>query len=187
MRHGADQGTQLEKFEDMPLSIEGKAQVNKALNVLKKYTITSIYSSPMKRTRETAEIVSKELNLEANIDNDLRDRNLGKAQGLTFAEVRKIYANLLSNNTFQMDFKFPDGESNFDVYERAANFLTRINRLPDGKSEGIVVVSHPLILNYLIYNLHGIGFKDCLLYVFEPATIAVIQLQDTYYQLLEFI
>ncbi|MHA2092560.1 MAG: histidine phosphatase family protein [Candidatus Kariarchaeaceae archaeon] len=160
LRHGVDLASHKQKFEDLLLTIEGKAQAEKIAEYLSQFHITNIFSSPLKRAIETAEIISARLEVELLIDDRLRDRSVGQAHGLTYQEVKEKYSNLFSESPYRMDAKFPDGESNYDVYERVGDFLKDILLTAKGTAEGIVIVSHPLSLNYLIYYLQDMGFRE---------------------------
>jgi broad specificity phosphatase PhoE len=116
----------------------------------------------------------------------LKDRDLGQADGMTYAEVQKRFENLLRENRFNIDWKFPDGESNGDVYVRARDFADSVINRRYGKKERIAVISHPLVLNYLLYAFLNIGFKEGIMFAFSPGNVAVLEYQGNYFQLQQF-
>jgi broad specificity phosphatase PhoE len=178
--------SQKQKFEDLPLTIEGKANAVRTAEFISQFRITSIFSSPLKRAKETAVTIADKLEIETVIDDRLKDRSVGQAYGLTYQEVREKYSSILNNSPYRMDARFPDGESNYDVYERVGDFLKEILLTAKGTAEGIVIVSHPLSLNYMIYHLQDMGFREALMYSFEPSYLAILEKQDKYYQIQKF-
>lgn len=187
MRHGKDIATELEKFDDLSLSIEGENQCHKVGNYLSNIGITSIFSSPLTRAKQTSEIITQYVDSDIKYDDRLKDRNLGDAKGLSFNQVRYKYGNIIAENSFKKNFKFPNGETNFQVYTRVGEFLDYLFNRPVGTQEKILIVSHSLPLNYMVYHLQGLGFREGLLYVFESSQIATFQNQGKIFQLHNFI
>jgi probable phosphoglycerate mutase len=186
MRHGLDTGDEMSKFIDGRLTIEGEVQSRRLAEFLKDANITDFYTSPLLRARNTAEIIAQQINCTILEDKRLRDRNLGQAEGMTYSEVQKKFGQLLRRNRFDIDWKFPDGESNGDVYARAREFANSIISRRFGKMERIAIVSHPLVLNYLLYAFLNIGFKEGIIFAFDPGSLAILDYQGTYFQLQQF-
>ena len=86
---------------------------------------------------------------------------------MSYKQVQHKFSDILSKSTSSINFKFPHGESNGDVYERAKKFVLEYIHTSGGTNENIVIISHSLTLNYLIYILHNIGFQSELNYLFE--------------------
>ena len=82
IRHGEEEKKKTNNVEyqtdNSDLTIKGIEQVRKLSSKLKDFNITKIYSSDIKRSLHTAEIINKELNLEIKIDKRLRERNIGE-------------------------------------------------------------------------------------------------------------
>ena len=106
VRHGqsvADIENRYEGRADFPLTSLGYEQAVKlALWIKDKYPPDFIVSSPLKRTSETAEIISKEVNIEVKYDNDLMELDSGLLAGLLKSEA---------------DIKFPIPEGGRKAHE----------------------------------------------------------------------
>ncbi|GHG73569.1 bifunctional RNase H/acid phosphatase [Streptomyces griseocarneus] len=95
LRHGETALTPQKRFSgsggtDPELSEAGRRQAEAVAAALAaRGTIQAIVSSPMRRTRQTAEAVAKALGLEVRIDEGLREADFGAWEGLTFAEVKE--------------------------------------------------------------------------------------------------
>ena len=115
------------------------------------------YSSPMKRTLETASIlIKKEL---IKINKNLTEINYGKYEGLTFDEVKlkdPRFSNLLSKNK---DPKFPNGENTKDVLNRINKFI-KFLILSESNNKLILVVTHNVFMRCLIGSFLGIKIND---------------------------
>ena len=58
--------------------------------ILKAYKIDTVYSSPLSMAYDTVKGVAKELGLIVHKEDDLRELNLGKREGLSYGERFKI-------------------------------------------------------------------------------------------------
>lgn len=98
MRHGqADNNVNrvlVGRHLESHLTEKGKMQVKDTARLLKSMSISKIYSSPVTRTIETAEIVGEELGLDYEIDDRLYEIDLGKLAGTNYDEVLNKYGNL---------------------------------------------------------------------------------------------
>ena len=74
---------------DITLNNTGRAQAVKAAYILKKYKIDVIVASPLKRTRETAEIIAKIINKPIVYYENIKEINWGSMEGKTAAETKK--------------------------------------------------------------------------------------------------
>ncbi|GAA4997060.1 bifunctional RNase H/acid phosphatase [Kitasatospora paranensis] len=97
LRHGETALTPQKRFSgsggsDPELSERGRWQAERAAEALAaRGSVQAVVSSPMRRTRETAEAVAGRLGLEVRIEDGLRELDFGAWEGLTFAEVQQQY------------------------------------------------------------------------------------------------
>ncbi|OLS29452.1 MAG: putative phosphoserine phosphatase 2 [Candidatus Heimdallarchaeota archaeon LC_2] len=167
IRHCEDKASQLRKFEDLKLTINGEQQARNIADFLKNYKINRIFVSPKLAAKQTGQLISDKLKVSLIESNLLRDRDVGIAKGLSYKQVQHKFSNILSKSTSEINFKFPQGESNGDVYERSKQFIQKYIFTSGGTNENLVIISHSLTLIYLIYVLHNIGFQPELNYLFE--------------------
>lgn len=66
---------------DIPLNETGIAQANELANALATKSIQAIYSSPLSRARQTAQIVADKTAVNIILDNGLIERNTGRLTG----------------------------------------------------------------------------------------------------------
>lgn len=148
VRHGLSEGNKnkMTQDENTLLAEEGREQAKKVARRLKGLVIDFIYSSPYARTRETAEIISKELELPIEYSKDLVEiskpsviRNRSKED----PEVIKI-ENLIRQNYHDGDWKHSDEESAFEVLARAKRVLDHL--LKNHKDQNVLCVTHGAFL-----------------------------------------
>ena len=125
VRHGETDYNKLGKFHgitDIELNEIGRKQAMEAKEQIKNnYDV--IISSPLKRARETAEIINGKLGLEI-IENDLlKERDFGNLEGLTWEEFSKKYPEEASKNNIDFQPELEKGEKIEDVENRLKEFI----------------------------------------------------------------
>lgn len=100
-----------------------------------------LYSSDLKRAKQTAEEISKYLGAMPVFRHELRERNLGKCCGKSVQWLRENAA--YPEKTVD-DRPFPDGESRRDVWNRLWPFF---NEVMENNAENIIIVSHGDLLS----------------------------------------
>jgi isoleucyl-tRNA synthetase len=158
------------------LTEKGRGQISAAAEKLKidlapQKDKIIFYASPLLRTKESAEIIGKTLGLEAIIDNDLREIDLGAWNDRTRDdlekndELRRKY--LAAKPEDKMDIPFGGtGETQTQVGERMYNWLLKI--LPENEGKTILIVSHSDPIDDLISLLRGRSKHEAGLSLYSP-------------------
>lgn len=140
---------------DLELTPKGKAQALILATKLKPYKPDVIFSSPLKRAVQTAEIVSEISACPLIIKNDLRECFYGVAEGALQSELSEKYPQIYGNwnNPAIWDIAYPDGESKKAALERV---WTQLEELAQSTYNimGIAVHGGTMgsLLNYLQYD-----------------------------------
>lgn len=142
-------------WTDWDLTNLGKDQANnigiKLKEELSKDNVYVMYSSDLKRAKQTAEIVGKHLNLEPIINEALRERNLGSAVGKSVQWLRE---NQTAWEKTIDDRCVPDAESRRETWKRLEPFY---NDIVSSEDKNIIIVSHGDTLS--IFNAMWLGLK----------------------------
>jgi len=125
-----------ERKENPPhLNGVGEEQVKRAAESLVSESLDVIYSSPFRRTMQTAKIVSKRIGVDVKIDNRLREVDVGAFVGRTLADWEKYF-----EGKDALVEGPPGGESLNDVLARVKEFLDDINH--KYRNKNILIVGH---------------------------------------------
>lgn len=175
---------------DPELSSKGHKQAQLIGEALKKYNPDVLYSSPLKRTYQTAEYISKSLNLNININTDIIEIDHGDWSGMLVEEVKEKYPDMFRQWLYEPDtVKFPNGESLIDVFDRVRNFLKTMLEKHDGQT--VVVVSHTVPIRACLTA--GLGLAESKFWSFgcDNASYSILdydkvrpilyKLNNTYY------
>jgi broad specificity phosphatase PhoE len=121
------------------LTEKGRAEIAAVAERLATENIGALYSSPLQRTRESAEIVAARLGLSIAYRDDLVELDFGEWTGATFDAIRTD-PRWQAWSTRRSLAAIPGGESMRQVQQRAVEALLDIGeRHPDAN---VVVVSH---------------------------------------------
>jgi len=182
VRHGATPLTTEDKFsgaENVFLSDEGREQAEHLSQRLADDDIHAIYTSPLDRTKETAEIIARPHNLTPILKDGLREISHGHWEGLTRKEVEERHAD--EYTAWESDpftFAPEEGESGISVLARALPVIREV--VVKHKDGNILVVSHKATLRLIISSLLGFdvrGYRDRLDQA--PASLNILDFKDT--------
>jgi broad specificity phosphatase PhoE len=139
---------------DVELDEVGIKQAELLGKYLSNWELEAIYSSPLKRALETANIIARYHKIGVYIGDGLIDFDYGEWQSLPEQEVRRLYPALLDkwhNNPHEI--RMPGGESLADVRERAAGIVDDVLSKYGGS---VVLASHRVVNKVLICSLLGL-------------------------------
>jgi broad specificity phosphatase PhoE len=139
---------------DINLDEVGIKQAELLGKYLSNWKLEAIYSSPVKRALDTANIVARYQKIGVHVAEGLIDFDYGKWQSLPEQEVQRLYPALLSewhNNPHKV--KMPGGESLEDVRKRATEVVNDVLSKYQGS---VVLVSHRVVIKVLICSLLGL-------------------------------
>ena len=178
VRHGATdwnlQG-RCQGVTDRELSEVGVRQAEQLAVLLRSESIQAIYSSDLRRARQTADLISQPHNLPVLIEENIRELNHGALEGLTFNEIKQSYSEFLARwRTEPAEIQVPGGEKLIDVAERAWVGINRITgRHPT--AESIVVVSHNFPILGIVCRVTGTHLNNYRSFHLDPCGITRLQ------------
>jgi probable phosphoglycerate mutase len=150
VRHGATAHSAEHRFSgrnDLPLNEDGRAQAA-ALAARRFGNIAAVVTSPLRRARETAEVLADALGMRPTVADAFTELDFGAFEGLTLAELRERFPAELAAWLASPDTAPPDGESFTALARRVRNGRTAlIAKYPDAN---IVVVTHVTPIKMLV-------------------------------------
>lgn len=141
------------KLVDYPLTAKGIVQAEQTTAYFRDKQIDAIYSSPLKRARETADIIARELQLPIGIVEQFREVNVGSLEDRPpDAENWALHERILQDwREGRHATTFPDGENYTTLLARMRSGLREISARRD--NQRILVVAHGGIITATIADL----------------------------------
>jgi broad specificity phosphatase PhoE len=147
-----------------PLNETGRVQVLALRSQLKNIQVSAIYSSDLLRSRETAEIIAKQIDRPVIFDSRLREMSLGLWEGMCSDEIKACYSQELAERVRDpLNTCAPQGESPRQVAERVAAAANEMGSIHRGES--ILIIAHGISLAILICLSQGISLEKVYEYV----------------------
>jgi phosphoserine phosphatase len=153
---------------DPPLDDLGREQARSLADRLQHETFHAMYSSPLARARETAEIIAAPHSLPIRFDDRLKERRLGEWRGLTGDEVNERFPERANGNWRILGP--PGGENQSALTTRAAAVFTDI--LAAHPEDTVAVVSHGGLLTAYLSHLLGVPLERHVIFSFPNASFA---------------
>lgn len=149
VRHGETKWNKEKRLQgstDILLSEAGRDLAIKTGQALMNTRIDKIYSSPLKRAYETAQLIRNGREIELIKDDRIRELNFGSFEGKSYTEL------IESDTSFKFFFNEPhlyeptdDGESLNQLIQRAGNFMQEVIEPLETFCERVMIVAHGAI------------------------------------------
>lgn len=173
-RHGETDLNKQKRWQgsgmDYDLNQTGIEQAGALVDKLEGKGLEIIFSSPLKRAFQTAEVVGEVLGIRVEIVNDLRECFYGDAEGMLISDLQQSVPEIVNNwNKPQyMEIAFPNGERKDIALKRVLKVLRELAAQPY-RVMGIAIHGGTMaaILNYLQFDFDKIPNCACLHVVYE--------------------
>ncbi|QBD77869.1 histidine phosphatase family protein [Ktedonosporobacter rubrisoli] len=157
VRHGENQANITKEFSykkvDYPLTPKGVQQARQTALYFRDEPIHEVYASPLKRARETADIIAREHHLPVTIMEQFRELNLGELEDMPpTAENWALFGSVVKDwYNGRPETAFPGGENYHMALERVQEGLQEITHNKVGRN--IVVVAHGGIVTVAVSGI----------------------------------
>ena len=166
---------------DVSLTEKGKEEAVKAGNAISDITIDQVYTSPLKRAKETYEEIKKVLKLDVPTTENvaLNERDYGDLTGKNKWEMKEKYGEeQFLKWRRSWDSPIPNGETLKDVCARVLPYYES-NILPLLKQgKNVLVVAHGNSLRAIIKHVEGISEKEIPKLEFGTGSIYLYQFDE---------
>lgn len=143
---------------DVALTDGGRQQAERLAGWAKHAGLDAVWTSPLTRARDTADIVARATGLTARADERLTELDYGEAEGLTSSEMAERFGE--ARRAFEEDpvaHHLPGGEDPHHAVDRLMACLTvLVGEYPDGR---VLVVGHGTIKRLVLCRLLGLPLR----------------------------
>lgn len=161
IRHAEAEGNYIRKFHgitDSNLTQKGYLQAQRLAQRLKNIHFDVIYSSPLKRAYFTAYEIAKDRGINIIKRNDLIEINGGDWEGIEWDKLPELWPEeYYCWENKPHEHCMPNGESMYELYQRAVNALNEITKSNEGKR--ICIVTHGTLIRSLLVYLKDLPFN----------------------------
>jgi broad specificity phosphatase PhoE len=146
----------LQGWLDVPINARGRAQARELAQAFAAEGFRCVYTSPLARSLETAEIIAATLRLPPPVCHDgLKERNFGAIQGIPKAELAELNPALLEHIVKRNpDTHFEQGESMDECASRVIDAVMDIGAERPG--ERALLVTHGWVMDVITREVRGL-------------------------------
>jgi len=161
------------RLADTPLSEPGRKEVRRLSMALVHLGLEAIYTSPMRRARETAEIIGQPCGLQPRVVNGLTDVDFGSWTGRLLSELRNDEA-FRAFNRHRSLTRIPGGEHLIQVQDRMVRECLAMVDLHGGRT--VAMVGHLDPLRLLLGYFLGVTVDATARLEIAPASLTALSL-----------
>jgi len=178
IRHGEtiwNKEGRVQGLSDIELSDVGLNQARKLALSIQDLNIKAIYSSPVKRAYQTAQIINEIHNAPIFLEPGLVEMDQGDFEGLTFQELKTCEKDFLQR--WMKDpaaVTMPNGESLAGLQKRAWSVVANII----DKTEDALIVSHNFTIAAILCRIQNISLSQFRKVCVSTASKTVVSFQN---------
>ena len=164
---------------DLPLDETGKWQARRLALRFASVGVDRIYSSPLKRSIQTAQEIARVHGLEVEILEDLIEGDLSLWEGLPAEEVQKRFKKEYEEWAKNPDAEIDGIENVRSVYERAKRALEKIY---ESGGEEIIIVTHAIVVRAIVCHVMKMPLQSFREFIIHNASVTTILVKDGWWR-----
>lgn len=159
------------------LNSNGRRQVELLAKKFEDDNVSAIYSSPLKRARETAAAIARFHGLKVMEDDAFKEIDAGEVEGLTFGEVMERYGGFFKDwMKGNPSLRMPGGESMTELQQRTWPAVERI--VGENTDRAVILVSHSLAIVSIIARALGMAPSNYRRLRLSVASVSILKFGD---------
>ncbi|WP_299093247.1 histidine phosphatase family protein [uncultured Metabacillus sp.] len=176
IRHGETDWNAIGKLQgrtDIPLNETGVFQAEECAEFLKEFQWDVIVTSPLKRAKQTAEIIKRKIDVPLIEMEEFVEKGFGHAEGLMLEEREAAFP----------DGNYPNEETNLSITTRVMEGIQKINET--FKDKRVLLVAHGVVITTILASLSN-GEIDAAKTRLINACISNIYFQEEQWKIKDF-
>ena len=180
IRHGETIWNKEKKIQgksDIPLNEYGKKLAHITADAMKGINFDIVYSSPLIRAKQTAEILINNRNLVINEDSRLTEMCFGEEEGANISDIYSHPEMKLYNFIHNPENYIPPvgGETFEELYHRCKSFIEDIILPAENKYESMLVVGHGALIRGFIHSINNRPSKDFWNIIHKNCSVTIVE------------
>ena len=190
VRHGETLWNKEKKIQgqsDIPLNEYGRELAYVTAEAIKEIPFDVVYSSPLLRAKETADILVKNRKLKVLTDPRLVEMSFGEGEGESLPEIHTHPEMKLYNFIHNPENYIPPtgGETFEELYDRCKSFIEDIVLPAENKYDSMLIVGHGALIRGFIHNISNRPSKDFWIVTHKNCSVTIAECLNGKLSLLE--
>lgn len=190
IRHGETEWNKQRKLQgrsDIPLNDYGRELARITAEELRSVPFDLVYSSPLLRARETADILTAERNLSIHEDDRLVEMCFGEGEGESLAAIHAQESMPLHNFIHNPGQYFPTdgGESFEELYGRCQSFINDIILPAEETHHNMLIAGHGALIRGMIHCINGRPSSEFWSVTHKNCSVTIVSCENGKLKILE--
>lgn len=190
IRHGEtlwNKEKRLQGRSDIPLNEYGKELAYITSDAMKDIPFDLVYSSPLIRAKETAQILTQNRNITIHESDLLLEMSFGEGEGASLPEIHAHPEMKLHNFIHNPGEYLPPsgGETFEELYKRCKTFIEEIILPAEKDYNTMLVVGHGALIRGMIHYINQRPSKDFWIVTHKNCSVTICDCIDGKLSLLE--
>ena len=174
VRHATAEGRgRFQGQRDVSLSAAGRRELGRLCAKCSPYPVRAVYSSDLRRTRQTADAVARKFGLEVQVRPALREMHFGQWEGLSWNQVAKRYPRLASLWMERFPHQpIPGAEPLRNFQKRIAAGVREV--VAANRGQCALIVTHAGVIRFTLGKVLGLPARNLFRLAQDSGAINVI-------------
>lgn len=185
IRHGETPWTVARRYQgstDIPLNRKGIQQAKAIARALKADPPRYLYTSALRRARQTAQVIEKTLGPEPRVDPRLNELHFGKWEGVSYPDLARSRSRLFKRWQEGKLNRPPGGESVAALARRVGEFFKEISERHSRDS--LAIVAHGGPIQMMLFKALKVTGCSIGSFRIDPASISLLEGTPSLFQIL---
>ena len=183
IRHGETDWNSVRKLQgqtDIRLNDYGIELAKLTAEGLKDVDFDLIYSSPLIRAVETAQIIKGDRELEIHTDDRIKEINFGECEGIIIPRRKDGPINPIWQFEFDTEHYIPaeGGETFAQMFERTSDFFDNVIMPLEGRYNNVMIVGHGCMNRTILNRILGTPLNDFWDISLDNCSVSIIEIAD---------
>ena len=179
VRHGEtdwNRSGQIMGERPIPLNRNGETQAHRLAKLLSRCSLGALYSSPVARALQTAEILAAALHMPVTVERGLTEIGVGQWEGRYWKDLTE---DIVRHNFYAMpqETRPPGGETLNEVQARAVSTVERAGACVGAGS--LLFVSHADVLRAIVAHYLRVDFQTVRQMRFDHASLTALEVNGS--------
>ena len=161
VRHGQiDYGSEKRYIgiTDLPLSNAGIGQVIRLKEYFSGIEIEKAFTSPLKRCRQTAEIMLEGSGISREVIDELKEINMGEWENQTIDYIKDHFGEMYEKRGANIDAFIPPGGESFEQLQKRV--MPAFEHIAQNTAQNILIISHAGVNRVILSQLLDFPLQD---------------------------
>lgn len=165
------------RSDGIPLTSHGAEQIRHAAELISHMDVSAIYSSPIQRAKDSAEIVGEEISVPVDTDERLIELDMGKFTGMSYNDIFRERGNVFMQfYSGDLNIAHNGVETFGEVKKRVTGIVEHVTESHPGQN--VVLVTHMDPIKAMLSTVLDLSPTNLFEMVIANASLSIFQEAD---------